>query len=193
MTTRIPITFFAPAEREPIEVVRLQAGRLGQTPLTRTIRNASLNYLFVLNAGRQIVMASENVLDLVPGKTMDQVVGLRPGEALGCIHAYECASGCGTSQFCRQCGTVRVILSGLEGHRSMQECHLTRVIQGREAFLELLVLATPLVQDNERYTLLTVTNLSQEQQLQNGPLARAARSAGRIPGPPRRRRRGAGR
>jgi hypothetical protein len=110
----------------------------------------------MLNARRQIVMASENVLELVPGKTMDQVVGLRPGEALGCIHAYECASGCGTSQFCRQCGTVRVILSGLDGRRDMQECRLTRVIQGREASLELLVLATPLLQDNERYALLTI-------------------------------------
>jgi len=190
MATRIPITFFAPAEREPIEVVSRQAGRLGQTPLTRTILNASLNYLFVLNARRQIVMASENVLDLVPGKTMDQVVGLRPGEALGCIHAYECASGCGTSQFCRQCGTVRVILGGLDGHRSMQECRLTRVVQGREASLELIVLATPLVQDDERYTLLTVTKISQVQRPQNGPVAPVARSPGRIPIPPTRRSRG---
>ena len=190
MATRIPITFFAPAEREPIAVVRRQAARLGQTPLTRTFLSASLNYLFVLNARRQIVMASENVLDLVPGKTMDQVVGLRPGEALGCIHACECASGCGTSQFCRQCGTVRVILSGLDGHRSMQECRLTRVIQGREASLDLAVLATPLVQDNEHYTLLTMAKISQEQQRQNGRSVRAEHSPARIPAPPPRRSRG---
>jgi hypothetical protein len=190
MATRIPITFFAPAVREPIAVVRRQAARLGQTPLTRTILNASLNYLFVLNARRQIVMASENVLDLVPGKTMDQVVGLRPGEALGCIHAAECASGCGTSQFCRQCSTVRVILSGLDGHRSMQECRLTRVIHGRETSLDLIVLATPLVQDRERFTLLTVAMVGQQQQqFQGNPVAHAARSPARIPIlPPRRSR-----
>ena len=193
MATRIPITFFAPAEREPIEVVRRQIDRLGQTPLTRTILHASLNYLLVLNARRQIVMASENVLDLVPGKTMNELVGLRPGEALGCIHAYECASGCGTSQFCRQCGTVQVILSGLDGHRSMQECRLTRVIQGREASLELLVLATPLVQDNERYTLLTVAKVTHEQQLKNGPSTRVVHSPGKTPNPPPRRSRGTAR
>jgi hypothetical protein len=164
MATRIPITFFAPAEREPIEVVHRQASRLGQTPLARTFLNTSPNYLLLLNARRQIVMASENVLELVPGKTLDQVVGLRPGEALGCIHAYECASGCGTSHFCRQCSTVRVILSGLDGRRDMQECRLTRVIQGREAALELLVLATPLLQDNERFTLLTVSKTDHEEQ-----------------------------
>jgi hypothetical protein len=160
MATKIPITFFAPAEREPIEVVHRQASRLSQTPLARTFHQASTNYLMVVNARRQIVMASENVLDLVPGKTLVQLLGLRPGEALGCVHAYECESGCGTSLFCRDCGTVRVILSGLEGHRDMQECRLTRLIQGREAALELLVVSTPLLEDNERFTLLTVTKTS---------------------------------
>jgi hypothetical protein len=160
MASRIPITFFAPAQREPIEVVHRQAKRLGHKPLTRSLLNASLNYLFLLNARRQIVMASENVLELVPGKTMDEILGLRPGEALDCVHAYECASGCGTSQFCRECGTVRVILSGLEGRRDMQECRLTRVVQGREASLELRVLATPLVQDHQHYTLLAVEKIS---------------------------------
>ena len=118
--------------------------------------------MFVLNARRQIVMASENVLELMPGKTLDQIVGLRPGEALGCIHANECASGCGTSQFCHQCGTVRVILAGLAGARHMQQCRLTRVVKGRQASLELRVLATPLVHDNERYTLLAMATLSGE-------------------------------
>ena len=66
MVMRIPITFFAPARREPIEVVHRQSARVGQTPLMRTFLNATLNYFFVLNAWRQIVMASENILELAP-------------------------------------------------------------------------------------------------------------------------------
>jgi hypothetical protein len=162
MAVSIPITFFAPAKREPIEVVQRQAGHVSQTPQVGTLLNASLNYMLVLNNRRQIVMASDNLLELVPGKTMDQVVGLRPGEALGCIHAFECESGCGTSQFCSRCGAVKVILAGLAGTRHMQECRLTRRINGREATLDLRVLATPLVCDNERYTLLAVSNISRE-------------------------------
>ena len=164
MAMRIPITFFAPAKREPIEVVRRQAGRLSQTPLAQTLLNGALNYLFVLNNRRQIVMASENALELFPGRTMGQIIGLRPGEALGCIHAYECESGCGTSQFCRHCGAVRVILAGLAGHRYVQECHLTCLRGRREASLDLRVLATPLVQDEERYTLLAVEKVIYKKQ-----------------------------
>ena len=156
---KIPVTFFAPAERMPIELVHRQAGGFHATPIARTLLNTAFNYLFVLNAQRQIVMASENVLELIPDKTMDQIVGLRPGEALGCIHAYACESGCGTSQFCCQCGMVKVILSGLAGSRDVEECDLIRVVKGREVTLKLQAVATPLVQENERYTLLTVAEV----------------------------------
>jgi hypothetical protein len=74
----IPLTSFAPAKREPIEVVQRQAG-LRETPLVGTFR---------------------------------------------------------------------------------QECRLTRRIDGRETSLELRVLATPLICDNERFTLLAVANIS---------------------------------
>ncbi len=156
---KIPITFFAPAEREPIAVVHRQARSFSHSPLARTFLNATLNYLFILNARRQIVMASDNVLELVPGKTMEQIIGLRPGEALGCIHAGECEGGCGTSRFCSQCGAVRVILKGLDGLRAVEECDLTRWIKGGEEHLHLHVLATPLAHDHERYTLLTVAKI----------------------------------
>lgn len=158
----IPITFFAPAEREPIEVVHRQAGSFDQTSVAHTVLNAALNYLFVLNTRRQIVLASENVLDLMPGKTMGQVIGLRPGEALDCIHAHECESGCGTSLFCCECGAVKVILSGLAGSRDLQECHLARVVDGRHVVLDLHVLATPLLHNQERYTLLTVAEVDRD-------------------------------
>jgi len=161
---KIPITFFAPAERKPMEVIHRQANGLNEVPLARTFLNATQNALLVLNAQRQIVMASENALELAPGRTMDQIIGLRPGEALGCIHAQDCASGCGTSEFCRQCSTVRVILAGLAGCRQMQECRLTRLNGGREETLRLRVLGTPLVHNGERFTLLAISNIAHEKQ-----------------------------
>ena len=157
---KIPITFFAPAERETLEVVHRQADSFTHTPVAHTLLNATVNYLFVLNSRRQIVMASENVLELALGRTMDQIIGLRPGEALGCVHASACESGCGTSGLCSQCGAVHVILSGLKGYRAMEECHMTRLNNGKEESLHLQVLATPLVHNNERYTLLTMASIN---------------------------------
>ena len=160
---KIPITFFAAAEREPLEVIHRQGASFSHSPVARTLHNATLNYLFLLNTRRQIVMASENVLELMPTRTMDQIIGLRPGEALGCIHAGECEGGCGTSRFCSRCGTVHVILSGLKGYRALEDCYLIRQCDGKVESLHLQVLATPLVQDHERYMLLTVANVGNDQ------------------------------
>jgi len=161
---KIPITFFAEAEREPLEVVHRQAGSFKETSVSRLLLNATLNYLFLLNKRRQIVMASENILELVPGIAMDRIIGRRPGEVLGCIHADECGGGCGTSPFCSQCGTVHAVLSGLRGCRAVEECHLTRISNGKMEVLHLQVLATPLLHDQQRYTLLTMANLGSETQ-----------------------------
>lgn len=159
MGTTIPVTFFAPAKREPIDVVLDQVTHVSQTSQVRTFLNGTLNYLFVLNSRRQIVMASQNVTELIPGKTLGQIIGLRPGEALGCIHADECESGCGTSMFCHECGAVRVILAGLAGHRHMQECHLTCLHLGGTKSIDLRVLATPLLCGSERYTLMAAEKI----------------------------------
>lgn len=160
---KIPITFFAAAEREPLEVIHRQGASFSHSPVARTLHNATLNYLFLLNTRRQIVMASENVLELMPSRTMEQIIGLRPGEALGCIHAGDCESGCGTSRFCSRCGAVHVILSGLKGYRALEDCYLIRQFDGKVESLHLQVLATPLLQNNERYTLLTVARVSTDE------------------------------
>jgi signal transduction histidine kinase len=163
---RIPITHFAPAERMPIEIVHRQAASFGDTPLISTLLNSVLNCVFVLNAQRQIVFASRNALDLVPGRKMEDLLGKRPGEALGCVHATACESGCGTSEFCGQCGAVRAILGSLANRRELQECHLTRLVNCTEEALDLLVLATPITHHNERYSLFCVADVSHEKRRQ---------------------------
>jgi signal transduction histidine kinase len=163
---RIPITHFAPAERVSIDIVHRQAAAFGNTALGPVLLNSVLNYVFVLNGQRQIVFASGNVLDLVPGKKIEDLIGKRPGEALACVRAAECESGCGTSEFCSQCGAVQAILSGLAGRRAMQECRMTRVINCRQEALDLMVLATPLVHEQEQYLVLSVADISHDKRRQ---------------------------
>jgi signal transduction histidine kinase len=158
----IPVTHFAPAERVPVEIVHRQATAFGALPLASTLLNSVLNCVFVLNAQRQIVFANRNALELAPGKTMGDLLGKRPGEALGCVHACVCESGCGTSEFCSQCGAVRAILSSLSGRQDLQECRMTRLINCEEDAMDLLVLATPLTHGHERYSLFSVADISHE-------------------------------
>lgn len=162
MPKRIPVTELAPAERMPIEVVQRQATTLAQLPLTADLLNSVLNYVFILNPQRQIVFASKNVRALVPGGAPEQLLGLRPGELLGCVHSQENPGGCGTTAFCGDCGAVKAILSSLGGRADVQECRLTRVVNCREEALDLLVYGTPLRLHDETYSLFAVTDISHQ-------------------------------
>jgi hypothetical protein len=155
---RILITHFAPAERVPIEITRRQAAAVKKTPLPLDLPRGVLNYVFILNAQRQIVYASRNVPDLLPEGTRKPWLGLRPGEALGCLHANESEGGCGTSKSCAKCGAVRAILNSLNGQASLRQFRLKRVIGGQQEALQFLALAAPLVHKREPFSLLVLTD-----------------------------------
>ena len=162
MRIQISTTEFAPAERVPIEVVHRQAANLADSKCTIQVLNSVLNYVFILNPQRQIVFASRNWRKLLPGKTPQDLLGGRPGEVLGCVHSAETAGGCGTSRFCEECGAVKAILASLAGQQSVNECHLTRVVDCREQAVDLLVYGNPFPVHDETFCLLTVLDISHE-------------------------------
>lgn len=166
MSRAIPITEFAPAERVPIEFVRRQAAAISETPMTISLLDSMLNYVFIVNQQRQIVFASRNTRHLLAGDAGADFIGLRPGEALGCIHSGRNAGGCGTSVFCQECGMARAALASLAGRRDVQECHLTRVVQCGEQALDLLVCGTPFRHNGESLSILSVADISHEKRRQ---------------------------
>jgi len=69
-------------------------------------------------------------------------------------------AGCGTSEFCRDCGAVHAILAGLEGKPDVQECHITLDESGDA--LDLRVWTTPLKVDGEQFTFFTLADIGHE-------------------------------
>lgn len=162
MSTRILVTEFAPAERVPIEMIHRQHRAITESPLTPELLNSVLNFVFIVNQQRQIVFASRNVGDLLQGKSVDSILGLRPGEALDCAHADDMEAGCGTSVFCRECGAAKAILASLHGQKATLECHLTRIINLEPVALDLLVYALPFDCQGQKYGLFSVVDISHE-------------------------------
>jgi signal transduction histidine kinase len=72
--------------------------------------------------------------------------GLRPGEALHCIHSDETEGGCGTTEFCRTCGAARAIVAAIGGKKNVQECRIT-THDGES--LDMRAWACPLMNGNE--------------------------------------------
>jgi signal transduction histidine kinase len=153
-------TQFAPAERAISQVVAAQAQRfVAALPEMHAILDAVPDAVIMLNRHRQIIFANRSTLALL-GRKNGQLLGLRPGEALNCMHAYESAGGCGTTTFCSTCGAVRAILKSQRGEADVQECRI--IVRGSSDALDLRVWTVPFQLDDEKLTIFTIHDIRDE-------------------------------
>jgi hypothetical protein len=155
-----PSTEFAPSGRSPLHDILGQADALSKAPLLIRTLDAMPTLCMILNKERQIVFANRAFLRVLGADDLSSVRGLRPGEALGCLHAFERHEGCGTTEFCRTCGAVRGILTSQQGTEDVQECRIIR--KGDADVLDLRVWATPVTVGRETYTMFTAADISDE-------------------------------
>lgn len=146
------------------ELRRLSHELQGDISIQRLL-DAIPDMVMVLNAQRQIVAMNQPLRDLL-GRDSERMIGCRPGEAVGCIHARDGIDGCGTGDYCRVCGAVRTIVASIEsGERREGECRLT-IDKGGVSALDLYVIATPLDAAGEKLTLLVLRDVSSQKRRQ---------------------------
>ncbi len=155
-------TKFAPAERAAYEKLQQQQADFSGGGFMLEVMDAVPGGLVVLNKQRQIVYSNDAFCQAIQVEE-DALVGLRPGEALNCIHAFETDAGCGTTEFCSTCGAVQAILQAQKGSKNIQECRIVRRNEdGEEEALDLRVWATPMELKGEEYTIFAVNDISDE-------------------------------
>jgi hypothetical protein len=139
-----PPTRFAPAERETVERIREEHDMLVSSEAANAVLAAVEERLAVVNENRQLVHANDTFLRFVGVAGLNDILGMRLGELLGCVHAIEDLSGCGTHPTCRTCGTVNSALRALAGRSCVAEVNLVVERAGREQALDFDLEATPL-------------------------------------------------
>lgn len=153
-------TQFAPAERAPAGILKQQRSLFEANSLHWMILNAIPGVLVVLNQQRQIVFANQAIKILFGYPPDQDLIGLRPGEALGCVHAAETDGGCGTTEFCSTCGAARAILGSLSGQQKVEECRITRHAGGEA--LDLRVWASPITVEGQVFSQFALMDISDE-------------------------------
>jgi signal transduction histidine kinase len=153
-------TQFAPAERANKKKVSEQAlSFLHEHHLVQVLDAVTIPVL-ILNDHRQIVSANKSFLDLIKISDPGLIVGLRLGEAIGCIHAKMHKEGCGTTEFCSECGAIRAILNGIKGNTDIQECRIS--LEEEPNALDLKIMAVPLKFNNERFIVFSIIDIAHE-------------------------------
>jgi len=156
-------TLYAPAERAEGKTLKRQEKEFSNILLLKIISDAIPHLFIVLNKQRQIVFANKRFYDVCSVDTWEQAKGKRPGEVFNCIHAYESSGGCGTTEFCRVCGSINAILESRKKVQSVKEC---RILTRDGQSIDLRVWATPYEHNQKKYTLMSIEDVGDEKRRQ---------------------------
>jgi nitrogen fixation/metabolism regulation signal transduction histidine kinase len=149
-------TDFASAQRAEADEVAALSRTILALGLMTHVLEAVNDLVLVLNEHRQIVFANRNFLSLLGAKDLSAVLGMRPGESVGCAVAKCSPGGCGTGKACSTCGAVNAILSSLKGLPDSREC---RILRDDDA-LDLAVRTTPFEDDDHRFVICSICDIS---------------------------------
>lgn len=152
-------TFFAPPERLTLQEVKEQNEFILKMPFIGRILDIIPDYALIFNEQRQILFANKAFRDFVGvGEEMDPL-GTRIGEAVKCIHSDAMTGGCGTSEFCQECGAANAAVNSLKGKEDIQECRITR--KSGDA-LDFKVWAAPFELNGQLYSFFFIADKSDE-------------------------------
>lgn len=118
-------TQFAPAGRKDHDELINDYGLISSNQLTVSILNGIPTKILILNKERQVVFSNQAFLDYFRFEDITSILGMRPGEVIGCAYAMKGPDGCGTSKNCKVCGSVRSILSSLKTGAGSEEFTIT--------------------------------------------------------------------
>lgn len=156
-------TKFASAERAKPEVIEKRMREIISNNVFVNLLNSLSQMVVILNLERQIIYSNKRFLELLQVKDQKEVLGKRPGEAVSCIHANVEKGGCGTSDFCSNCGAIQSILEAQAGSQSTKEC---RILTTNTAALDLEVTSTPIDLEGYTYTVFTIIDKADEKRRQ---------------------------
>ncbi len=151
-----PATSFAPAERATIDRVKSEQTLILGNGATAAVLETMRDPVAIVNDLRQIVHANSAFLGFAAVKEVDEILGMRLGEFIGCGHAVGDMAGCGTHEACRTCGAVNAVVRATEGLEMSSEVDLTVECGGRERRLCFEITASPLRLDRQTFVLMTI-------------------------------------
>ncbi len=155
------IQYVQPSGRSGKETISLQVSAALASPVVDTLMRLFGSIVAILNEHRQILAVNTALLRLLGVEDTAAVIGLRPGEALHCVHAYDTPDGCGTGQTCRSCGAALALAAREVSDEPVEEeCVLTVEQEGEQKDLDFRVTALPLLAEDTLFTVLIMEDIS---------------------------------
>lgn len=102
------------------------------------------DYVLVLDQQYQVLAVNGRLLEAFDIKDPKMLIGLKPGEALHCIHADKNPDGCGAGRHCKKCGAVLSIIESQQSNTLVSKEYRVTIDDGQWRALDLEVVVSPL-------------------------------------------------
>jgi nitrogen fixation/metabolism regulation signal transduction histidine kinase len=156
-------THFAPAKRSTSDQIQRENEIVASQKLFSEIFGALAGIYAVIDSNRQIIYANNDFVSLFGFKTLEAILGMRPGEVASCLHAGDESLGCGTSENCSFCGAVNAILESQKTlTKSTKETRLTTIVDEKLKSWDLNITSSPITLSENRYYIITIQDISNE-------------------------------
>jgi len=135
--------------------------QLNDDSYCRTILNAIPLAIFVVDEDVRIHDLN-NAAATVFGLNKATVMKRRGGEVLHCLHRYDVPEGCGRGEYCRSCVIRNSVKASLQGQTiTRKRTKFVLLQEGTKKEVELLITASPLVNDEKPLALLIIEDISE--------------------------------
>ncbi len=147
--------------------IKFEQSLLGsQTELSAIYENAPV-IMILVDSERRVRKANHQALNFA-GRTSQEMIGLRGGEALGCLFALKNGEACGDAPECGDCVVRQTISDSLETGKSHSqvEASLPFIVNDQEMDHAFLLSTTPLQIQGEQMVLASIMDITQHKQAQ---------------------------
>lgn len=160
-------TLYAPAARSSVTEILNERELINTQKLFTEVLGALSGVSAVINENRQIVFANNEFLEILGINSIEPILGKRMGEAISCSHSEWGPSGCGTSEACRYCGAVNVVLESIRNKvRVSREARILTQEDGKVKSWDLKITSAPIKFNDSVFYVLSLQDIGSQKKLQ---------------------------
>ena len=151
--------------RNEKETLATQRRMIDEDGLANIVSEYSEDFVGILNLNRQFVYVSRNLAE--SAAAIEEIIGKRPGEAVGCVHSGDTAYGCGTGEACGYCDALQTVLEVIRTSlKTTRESRLLVNSGGYTTALDVRVTGIPLLIRNNMFIALMMKDISRDRMLE---------------------------
>lgn len=158
-------TYFAPQEKADIQELATEIEIVSKSPILSGLLDSINGLLCILNEHRQIVALNNSFIKVLGIDDPAEILGLRPGKAVKCVHAEIEPEDCGSTKYCSSCGAAIAIVSSMEQNQPVEKiCALSINRDDKVVDVVFLVKSHPITIDGGRFLLLFLQDITLQEQ-----------------------------